>query len=399
MDKCLFCDCDLDPGSEEHVFLSALGGRVATYRGSCQVCNNAFAGKETGKIDDALAESFEAVRNGLKIWTGRKAPPPTLLKAGAMPDGAEYDLAPGFVVAMRPGRLPSTITPGTEHVLVARDEADAKRLLEILGKRGTTVELGKATRVRQKAPETKVSFAFDGPKVWRTVAKTAVVGFVVLYGNEQARRHISSGLRAAIRYGAPSIENFAGWDFSNEWPAVQDLAAHARTPDARPSGYEHSLVVADVAGHCVAYVTLFGGWRFSVLLGPATGLPTRGLAVNPRDTRPARFVLSAQAPAAYAPRQPGSFQSEFELVLEHNRAAMTRAMQTWSEEAHADYAEKLTGELEAEIEAAGDDPARRQSAIEGFAEKLAVVEHGGSWSTDLETVFDEDAGALRKPKN
>lgn len=396
MDKCLFCDCDLDPGSEEHVFLSALGGRVATYRGTCQGCNNAFAGKETGKIDDALAEAFKPVRNGLRIWTGRKAPPPTLFKAGTMPDGSEYDLAPGFVVAMQRGRLPSDITPGSEHVVVARDDADAKRLLEILEKRGTSVEQGKAMRVQQKAPETRISFSFDGPKVWRTVAKTAVVGFVVLYGNEQARRCISRELRAAIRYGASSIENFAGWDFSNEWPAVHDLTAHPKTPDARPSGFEHSLVIADVDGKSVAYVTLFGGWRFSVLLGPATNLPTRGLAVNPRDIRPARFVLNAQAPAAYAPRQPGSFQSEVNLVWEHNNAAMTRAMQTWSEEAHAEYAEKLTGELMAAIEAARDDPARRQGAIEDFTRKLAVIEHGGSWSTELETVFDEDTGALRK---
>lgn len=396
MDKCLFCDCDLDPGSEEHVFLSALGGRVATYRGTCQGCNNAFANQETGKIDDALAEGFRAVRNGLRIWSGRKAPPPTLLKAGSMPDGAEFDLAPGFVVAMRPGRLPSVLASGSEHVLVARDEADAKRLLEILEKRGTSVERGTAVRVQQKAPETRISFSFDGPKVWRTVAKTAVVGFVVLYGNEQARRYISSELRAAIRYGAPSIENFAGWDFSNEWPVVHDLTAHPKTPDARPSGFEHSLVIADVDGKSVAYVTLFGGWRFSVLLGPGTNLPTRGLAVNPRDTKPARFVLNARPPTSYAPKQPGSFQSEVNLVWEHNIAATTRAMQTWNEEASAEYADKLAQELGMAIEAAGDDLAHRQSAIEDFTRKLVVIEHGGSWSTELETVFNEDTGALRR---
>jgi len=28
-----------------------------------------------------------------------------------------------------------------------------------------------------------------------------------------------------------------------------------------------------------------------------------------------------------------------------------------------------------------------------------VIEHGGSWSTELEPVFDEDAGALRGPRS
>jgi len=34
MDTCLFCDCDLTPGSEEHVFLS-MSRPGAAYRTSC----------------------------------------------------------------------------------------------------------------------------------------------------------------------------------------------------------------------------------------------------------------------------------------------------------------------------------------------------------------------------
>jgi len=237
MNRCLFCDCELTPGSEEHVFLSALGGRVATYRATCQACNNSFANDQTGKIDDALAEGFKQVRNGLKIWSGRNAAPPTLLKVGSMPNGAEFDLAPAFVPVMRVGHVPSTLSVGSVHQLIARDLVDAKRLTDIVSKRGFSAEIQDPTRVQQKVPPVHFSLSFNGPKVWRCVAKTAVVGFVVLYGNEQARAFVSEGLRASIRYGTPAIDNFAGWDFTNEWPSLLGLDAYQRTPGVQPSGF------------------------------------------------------------------------------------------------------------------------------------------------------------------
>jgi hypothetical protein len=390
MDKCIFCDCDLAPGGVEHVFLSALGGRVATRRATCQRCNNAFANNETGKVDDALAEVFKEIRNGLKIWSGRDGPPPTLLKAGSLPNGAEFDLAPGFVPIVRAGRLPTNITPGSEHQLIARDEADAKRLLDILAKRGISVEIGEVTRVEQKAPGVKRTVVFDGPKGWRSVAKTAAVAFVVLYGNEQARRFVSPELRKAIRYGVPPINDFAGWDFTNEWPVTLSLVSHDKTPDARPSDFEHSVIVTDVGPKCVAYITLFGGWRFSVDLGARTNLPDRGLAVNPRSAKAARFVLAVKSATAYAPRSADSFASEHAEVMAGNEAAFERALQKWSDEAHESYAEKMAAELQTELGEAGDDEAKRAAAVETFARKLASIEYGDGWATDLDLIFSED---------
>jgi len=394
MEKCLFCDCDLNPGSEEHLFLSALGGRVATHRATCAQCNNAFASEATGKVDDALADGFKDVRNGLKVWSGRNGAPPTLVKAGTLPDGGEFDLAPGFIPVMRPGRIPDTsqLTPGSELVLTARDVADAKRMLDILAKRGLTATAGRATSVQTKVPTVLRSSSFDGLKVWRTVGKTAVVAFVVLYGNEQARRFVTNELRAAIRYGNPPINNFVGWDFTNESPEVIALQPHDRTPDAQPSGFEHSVVIADVQSHSVAYVTLFGGWRFSTVLGPKTGLPTRGLAVNPRSLKPARFIVTAHAPGSYVQKNPDSFSAEHAHVLAGHQTAYKQALQKWSDESHASYAQGLVDELETILQTCGDDESRRVAAITTFAEKMAALEHGEKWTTDLDAVFDEDEG-------
>lgn len=389
MDKCLFCSTDLPKGSEEHVFLSALGGRVITHRATCQICNNAFASVETGKIDDALADAFIDIRNGLKIWTGRKQPPPTITRAGTMPNGAEFDLAPGFVPVIRPGRLPNELTIGSEHLLVVRDEADAKRLFDIMGKRGITSEIGQAVRVQEKAPTVRRRAFFDGLKVWRGIGKTAAISFVVLYGNEQARHFVSKELRDAIRYGEPSIKNYVGWDFTNEWP-VKSLEPHQKTPGAQTSGFEHSVVIADVGEYSVAYVTLFGDWRFSVLLGAKTNLPARGLAVNPRASKPARFIVTCQVPVTFLPKHPNSMDDECELVKAEVSGAFQRARDQWDVEAHDCYNEQLADELNACIEAAGEDEQQRAEAIGSFAEKLATLECGAAWETDLANVFDED---------
>ena len=396
MERCLFCDCDLATGSEEHVFLSALGGRIATHRATCNQCNNAFASDETGKVDDALAEAFKEVRNGLKIWSGRNGPPPTLQRAGTMLDGSEIDLAPGFVPVLRPGRLPaaSHLITGSEVKLVARNEADAKRLLDILSRRGISATNGSATRVWEKAPTIHLSVSFDGPKVWRTVAKTAVVAFVVLYGNEQARHLTSKDLRHSIRYGTPSIDNFVGWDFINDWPVINSLQPHPKTPAAQPSGFEHSLVITDVQGHSVAYVTFFGSWRFSVLLGPKTNLAMRGLAINPRSLKPARFIITGQEPGSYVPKSPSSFAAENADIQRGVKDAFDRAFHQWSDESRADYAQLLADELGAILEESGEDEARRAAAIRTFAEMVATVELGATWATDLDTIFDEDTSQI-----
>lgn len=42
------------------------------------------------------------------------------------------------------------------------------------------------------------------------------------------------------------------------------------------------------------------------------------------------------------------------------------------------------------IEAAGEDEQQRAEAIGSFAEKLATLECGAAWETDLANVFDED---------
>jgi hypothetical protein len=389
MDKCLFCNDDLNPGSKEHVFLSALGGRMISEMVTCSGCNNAFSNNETGKMDDCLAESFVEVRNGLKIWTGRKAPPPTLIDAGEMENGVKFSLAPGYIPIMNKANIPTNIVSGKEYNIPVRDEAELAKVKSILNLRGYTYVSGKETRVRQKVPSVHFRVEYDLAKTYRGVAKTAVAAFVVMYGNEHARNYVSPDLRQAIRYGTHPIDKYAGFDFVNAWPKIINFTS--KTPEATLSGFDHSVIITDVNDDSVAYVTLFGNWRFSVLLGHKTGLPIRGFALNPRSATPAKFIITAEVPQVYGRRHESSYKDEHGFNTDGVRDAMMTAHAKWSEESHAAYLEDLTDELMAELIAIDDDVAR-DTVFANFATKLATIELGGKWQTDLSTDIrlDED---------
>jgi hypothetical protein len=384
---CMFCK-NL-AGSEEHVFLSSLGGRVITRRATCLECNNSFANEETGKVDDALAEALIQIRNALKIWTGRGKPPPMIYRAGTMDDGVEFDLAPGFVPLVRAAQIPDQLVQG--QVIVASNIKDAKRLKSIFEKRKWPISTDQAVLVTKKVPNVHLRTSFDGNKVWRCVAKTAVVGCVVLYGNDQAKAVISPELLMSIRHGAPHIAQFAGWDYINNWPQVTSLTPHKKTPNAIQSGFEHSLVITDVQDRLVAYVELFGGWRFSVNLGPKSGLQLRGIVLNPRSSKPARFEIKAAAPDLYLPRTEQSFKTEHQKVWTEVKTAANKVMECWSIESKAQYAQDLSDELIRAVKVAGDNEAQRQKVIDDFAAKLVLVECGEVWESDLGTLLDEDA--------
>jgi hypothetical protein len=395
MDRCLFCEAELAPGSEEHVFLAALGGRLATRRATCGFHNNHFARREGGQVDDALAEAFEPVRCGLMIWTGRNKPPPTLRHAGRLPQGPEYDLAPGFVPITRRAEMPDTssIPSGTTVTISAANMEDARRILEIVKKRGFKL-LEAPRRVLVKPGWTNTNLSFDGPRIWRAVGKTALVGCCVLFGNEATRNSVSGELVAAVRDGKPDIADFVGWDYTNPWPKVLDIAKHPKTPLATTSGFEHALVVADVGEHRVAYLELFGAFRFSIRMGPSTGQPAKGLAVNPRLRVGSRFILTVTPPSIYHPRNGSSFLDEHAVTRKALEGSMSKVLSVWYREATHSHVQNLADELERELATVGDDENALDEKTANWARKIAALEMGGQWVEDLDdTVFDDDGAA------
>lgn len=383
--KCLFCPTDLDPGSPEHVFLAALGGRLTTRAALCQPCNNHFATDAGGKIDDAVADAFRLIRCGLMIWTGRDKPPPTLQRAGHYPDGGEYDLAPGFVPVTRRAAIPdlSGIKPGDVVTVTARDSDDVRRVMGIVRRRGHHPVLHTAKAVQTKAPLTEFNIEFESQKTCRAVAKTAATGAVVLFGNEIARAHLDPSLLISIRDGSPNIENYAGWDNVNPWPTA--AVTNATPADPRPSGFEHSLAVMDVGSGWIAYVTLFGAFKFSVRLGGRSGLPPKGFALNPRAFRAEYFELRVEPPEKYKPRSESSFRDEHAINRRGTSEGFNAVLGAWQREAADSHFEDLSKELADKLMAAGSDEASFNKVIADWTKRIAVLEGGKRWEEDLDT--------------
>ena len=392
MEKCLFCENE--PNSNEHVFLAALGGRLVSRHATCRECNGYFASSEGGKIDDGFAEQFIAIRCGLAIWSGRNKPPPTIQRAGAFQDGVEFDFAPGFIPALRAPSIPKNLETGVEQQFWARDITEARKVIQISNKRGFNLEIKNVKRVQRKAPETYIEVNLGGSAGLRSAAKAAVTGACVFYGNEQARTKIDSSVLQAIYKNDPDISTLAGWDFTNEWPTPTSISAHPKTPDAQLSGFEHSLVIGDVADDWVAYVKFFGGFCFSVHLGSRSGLPAKGLAVNPRAMKSERFDLAVSMPEYYKCRNQDSTRTEFGDVSNRFQSALENIMERWRAEDQQKHYEQQADDLNKQLMSVGDDDTKRNAVIRRWAEKIITLEFGESWYETLDVADLDDSGSV-----
>jgi len=391
LEKCLFCN--QPPGSLEHVFLSALGGRLATRQATCQTCNSNFACANSGKIDDELADQFIALRCGLAIWSGRNAPPPTIPNAGEFPGGGEFDLAPGFVPILRAPRVPTHVASGDQVKLVARNERDIKRIKQIFEARGQAADIVTSERIRQRAPMIQLPLKFGGEAGIRSAAKTAVIGACVLYGNITVNQMVEPKLLELIKNGGQEIFEFAGWDYTNDWPWIDQTQPHPRNPDATPSGFEHTLIIGDVGDNCVAYVEFFGGLKFSVRLCSPIGLQPKGLSINPRALRSERFLPRFKMPQSYCRRYRYVLRDEFEASSKELERTISNVMKKWSEDSRSQYYKDLTEDLQNRLNSVGDDPTLRQDIVHKWAEEVATIELGGSWSEALDLTDLDDGTA------
>jgi hypothetical protein len=194
-----------------------------------------------------------------------------------------------------------------------------------------------------------------------------------------------------VRLGEPDISGYAGWDYVNPWPTVTSAVPHRRSPDAKPSRFDHSLMVVDVGDSLVAYVELFGAFRFSVRLGKRANIEPRGLALNPRI--PGRLMLSIIAPESYEPRRNGSMSAEFKANQEGLTNSLARVLSTWNEEATHRHVENLVEDLSQQMAQAGDDEDARELVLAEWASRIARLELGHDWKEKLELEFFDDEPA------
>lgn len=384
-EKCIFCDVPFEKGSLEHVIPSALGGRVTTTHATCLSCNTLFSQANTDAVEIALADNFLHIRNALNIWSGRGSPPPTIKEAGQFDDGVSFDLAPSLTPIVSKSRIPSKEETAnkTDLSFVAQDSDDAKKIIEILNKRGLNIGDINAKYVTTKAPKIVLNLKFEGNKIFRAIAKIAVVSYIVLYGNSRARADIYSNLRKSICSARPDIANFCGWDYTNEFPYIKSSQPHDKTPGAIQSGFEHTIFITNINHQLVAYIKLFGEFRFSIILGNRSNITPKCLCVNPTSGKSSRFSIEFTPPENYIPKNIDSYKNEHELVWDKVKLAMGDIVKHCENLSTQVYIEKLSQELMISVQTASSD-SQIPEIIRAFSEKLAHIEDGLPWEEDID---------------
>ncbi len=386
--KCVFCDAVLLPGpagSEEHVFLSSIGGRLKTVRAICASCNNAFSSVDTGEADQAVATFFEAPRNFLNILSGRKEPPPTIENIFDPVSGNHYDLAPGMTPVPRKLKLPdkASMVAGSEFNLIAGSKSEANRAAEILKLRKLEVEKFVASAASHRLGMVGYRLTLKKDAAYRSLAKTAIVAAVVLFGNEVVREKASADVRSAARYGTGDIRMFVSAALGPDRLVLSNVHPHPKSPDAVLSGFEHSVVFADVSGRWRAFLEFFGGFRFCVDLGEASGLPTRCLMINPRSATHARLEADMDVPPEVAEVFDVATQND-RLISAEFSAALNRVLETCYREGEHRNEQALLGELAVALDAAGDDDEARAQVMARHSQKVATIEAGGIWKEPID---------------
>ena len=264
MDRCAYCGAHCD-GSEEHVIQSALGGRVVSKRIACSSCNNSFSSTTGGDIDKAVAKTFEIPRNLLCVFSGRNQPPPVLRNAGRL-DGVPYDMLPGGVPQLRMVRKVEVSQGHTNVTLVAGTiEVARAQVAHLQRQYGEELDF-QAARIggRWATEPAEFTITLGDSAECRGVAK---MGFNLLASSRLIDVHSSEfdAMRKFVREGATVGDVGCHVDFINSFPLPQaeDDTAHVVTVVADPN-----------ARHVVAYVSLFGGVRYSAVLSDSYSGPS-----------------------------------------------------------------------------------------------------------------------------
>jgi hypothetical protein len=317
------------------------------------------------------------------IWSDRDNPPPTIKNAGKLDNGMDYDLAPGFVPVPQQVKVPPKGTISAPQTLSMPNIEAIQYLFNIFGLRGESIKIESAKRVQMQAPAANLNQSFDSPKALRSISKTALTAACVLFGNQIVRDKADITLRSATRRGDQSIYHFAGWDFVNPWPGQVTLLPHKNDAAVVSSGFDHSVYICDVQNNWVAYVVLFGSYRFTVRLGDASGLPPKGIAVDPRRGKDSRMSVKASPPNKYARKSDTSFEDEHSSILEGIRSAMDKVMSVATTESKKAYLETLFNEFAESIAGSSDEKDLNQ-AIRIWSEKVATISLGAHWEESLD---------------
>jgi hypothetical protein len=200
--KCIFCDNDLtDDTKPEHILLNALGGRKTTKTVDCSACNNKFG----GTIDFEVGKQVELLRNMLQLDSGTGRAPPMLRKIQSgkdtinlLSDGTPELVAKPFTVPKREdGSFEvQTTTKSVEELaryiphFAAQIGCSEEQVLEML-------KSATGSYVERRPDTVHHPLGFGGPLALRSAAKSALLLWATLVGNDEVKSLPYAAVRSA----------------------------------------------------------------------------------------------------------------------------------------------------------------------------------------------------------
>jgi len=261
---CALCPNPLD-GSDEHILLSALGGRLHSRKVICSGCNTK---RYSTTLDSELASALGYFITVLNVLPGRGGEPPPF-RGVQMQDGTP--------VALQPGGLPvlsklqysqETLPDGNTHVSINVGDPflgkPLRNTLEGVARKAnkTPEELlqGLTLERTSEYADFKVSISLSDPAHLRAIAKMGITYAAYHLGTDIVREPQFETIRTFVTSGVGDDLHLVGNANVNVFPTLQDL--HAQEPPF------HRLFLScnPDTGVVSFFVDLFGAFCFSVLL-------------------------------------------------------------------------------------------------------------------------------------
>jgi hypothetical protein len=282
--KCIFCDNELTEQTKpEHILLNALGGRKTTRRVDCSACNGKFG----STIDNEVGKQVAVLRNMLQLDSGTGSEPPMLRRIQSgndiinlKNDGTPELVAKPFAVRKLENgcfeikimtKSVEEIVPYIPHI-AAQIGCSEEQVLEIL--KSTT-----GSQVERRPDTVHYALGFGGPLAVRSAAKSALVLWATLTGNDEVKSSHYDDVRRFIVEGDEAFNLARAHLDSRYLPETNELQ--------RRFGEFFNLIYvrSDNAGRVIAHFTLYNVISWQIVLAEAGGMPNVHIALvsNPLD--------------------------------------------------------------------------------------------------------------------
>jgi hypothetical protein len=329
MQTCIFCPNELTKDTKpEHILLNVLGGRKTTTTVDCSECNGRFG----STIDNEVGEQVAVIRNLLQFDSGRGRPPPMLRN---LPSGNDIinltnDSTPELVAKpftvrkLGDGRFDLQIltqsmddlAPYIPHI-AAQIGCSEEDLLQRL-------TVATATYTERRPETVHHAISLGGPLAVRSAAKSALVLWATVVGNEEARSPPYDDVRRFIVSGDEAF-NLARTHLDSRY------LPHSDELQRRYGKFFNLIYVrSNEQGRVVAHFTLYNIISWAIVLAESGGTPNTSIVLisNPLDPGIWSDTIADEVDIDFAWLDSPDYSDEFVRPRERLVAAMMHHVET-----------------------------------------------------------------------